>query len=85
MMLLVIAAIAPLRNLADQRAQLAQLRRQASQLTAQDAVLQTRVTQLSDPTYLEQLARRCLGMVRPGEIAFVTIPKRGAPVPPPGC
>ena len=69
----------------NQRAQLASLKRQTAQLQAQDAELQGRVNQLNDPTYIEQLARQCLGMVMPGQIAFVTIPKHGAPVPPPDC
>lgn len=84
-MLLLLAAVAPVRNLLDQRAQLAHLQRQTIQLEAKDAALQGRVNQLSDPTYIQQLARRCLGMVVPGQIAFVTIPKRGAPIPSPGC
>ena len=37
---------------------------------------------LNDPRTLERLARECLGMVRPGQIAFVTIPKHAAPIPP---
>ena len=84
-MLLLLAAVAPVRNLMDQRAQLVQLQRQTATLQAKDAVLQARVNQLSDPTYIQQLARQCLGMVMPGQIAFVTIPKHGAPIPPPGC
>lgn len=81
-LLILAAAIAPARNLIQQRAQLAHLRVQAVQLQQQNDVLQARVTQLGDPTYLEKLARECLGMVKPGEVAFVTIPQHGAPVPP---
>jgi cell division protein FtsB len=84
-MLLLLAAVAPVRNLMDQRSQLVQLQRQTARLQARDAALQARVGQLSDPNYIQQLARQCLGMVMPGQIAFVTIPKRGAPIPPPGC
>jgi cell division protein FtsB len=84
-MLLLLAAVAPLRNLLDQRAELLQMQRQTVQLEAKDAALQARVNQLSDPAYIQQLARQCLGMVMPGQIAFVTIPKHGAPIPAPGC
>ena len=35
--------------------------------------------------FLERLARQCLGMVKPGEIAFVVVPKEGAPAPPPSA
>jgi cell division protein FtsL len=80
--LILVAAIAPARNLMQQRAQLAHLRQQEIQLQHQNDVLQARVTQLGDPSYLEKLARQCLGMVKPGEVAFVTIPQHGAPVPP---
>jgi cell division protein FtsB len=84
-MLLLLASVAPLRNLMDQRSQLVHLQRQTAALQAKDGVLGARVNQLSDPTYISQLARQCLGMVMPGQIAFVTIPKHGAPIPPPGC
>ena len=83
--MILFAGIAPFRNLMNQRAQLASLKRQTAQLQAKDDALQGRVNQLNDPTYIEQLARQCLGMVMPGQIAFVTIPQRGAPVPPPDC
>jgi cell division protein FtsB len=80
--LILVAAIAPARNLIQQRAQLAHLREQTIELERQNATLQSRATQLGDPAYLEKLARECLGMVKPGEVAFVTIPRHGAPVPP---
>ena len=41
-----------------------------------------RIADLNDPPTLERLARECLGMVKPGEIAFVPIPKGRAPTPP---
>ena len=80
--LILLATVAPLRNLNQQRAQLARLKQQTAQLEQQNEALQARVTQLDDPTYLEQLARQCLGMVKPGEVAFVTVPRHGAPIPP---
>lgn len=78
-MLLLLAAVAPVRNLMDQRSQLAELQRQTVQLQQENGQLQQGVDLLNDPRYLEQLARGCLGMVNPGEIAFVIVPKHGAP------
>ena len=77
-------AVAPLRGLIDQRSQLARLERQASVLTGRNALLEERVDLLNDPNYLERLARQCLGMVRPGETAFVMVPSHGA-LPSPEC
>ena len=77
-----VLGISPLRGYLDQRAQLAELRRQAATLEHQNAQLQHKIDELSDPTYLERLARECLGMVKPGETAFVIVPKHGSPTPP---
>jgi len=77
-----VLAIAPFRGYMDQREQLAQLERQAATLEHQNAQLQHTIDELSDPTYLERLARECLGMVKPGETAFVIVPKHGSPTPP---
>ena len=72
-------AVAPLRALIDQRNDLARLEQQAATLAERNARLEARIDRFTDPTYLEQLARECLGMVRPGETAFVMVPARGAP------
>ena len=74
-----VLAVAPLRALIDQRNDLARLEQQAATLAERNARLETRIDRFTDPTYLEQLARECLGMVRPGETAFVMVPARGAP------
>jgi cell division protein FtsB len=75
-------AIAPFRSNLGQRGQLADLRRQIQRLDGENAQLRQQAGQLQDPSYLEKLSRQCLGMVKPGEIAFVTVPTRGAPTPP---
>jgi cell division protein FtsB len=75
-------AIAPLRGYLDERSQLADLRNQATALERQNAELDDRIAQLSDATYLERLARECMGMVKPGETAFVLVPAHGEPDPP---
>jgi cell division protein FtsB len=75
-------AIAPIRGYLGQRSQLAELERQAAVLEEQNAALKARIDDLNDPRTLERLARECLGMVKPGELAFVTVPKGEAPAPP---
>jgi cell division protein FtsB len=75
-------AVAPGRAYLDQRAQLHELQREADALAQQNVILERSVADLNDPATLERLARRCLGMVRPGEVAFVPIPKGRAPTPP---
>jgi cell division protein FtsB len=75
-------AVAPGRAYLDQRAQLHALQRQADALVRQNVGLERRVVDLNDPATLERLARACLGMVNPGEIAFVPIPTDRAPTPP---
>ncbi|MGH2680580.1 MAG: FtsB family cell division protein [Actinomycetota bacterium] len=78
-------SIAPARMYFDQQAALADLERQAAALTRTNETLAARADQLRDDAFLERLARQCLGMVKPGEIAFVVVPKEGAPAPPPEC
>ncbi len=46
------------------------LERQISALKAENASLEEEIERLSDPDYLEELARGRLGMVRRGEILF---------------
>jgi len=83
-LILLTLAVAPLRTLIDQRNHLGELERQATQLARRNAELETRIERFNDPAFLERLARECLGMVRPGETAFVMVPNRGAP-PAPSC
>ncbi|HXF37809.1 MAG TPA: septum formation initiator family protein [Actinomycetota bacterium] len=74
-------AVAPARAYLDQRATIARLERRAQALTRANARLQAEIERLKDPSVIERLARECLGMVRPGEIAFVAVPRRGDPPP----
>src|ERR671910_571186 len=82
---IVFLSIAPARMYFEQRAELAELQREAAELAASNERLSDRAERLRDETYLERLARQCLGMVRPGGVAFVVVPKGGAPAPPPDC
>jgi cell division protein FtsB len=72
-------AISPLRALLVERDKLGQLEQQTQVLDRQNGALRQRILQLQDPAYLERLARECLGMVAPGEVAFVTVPEQGPP------
>jgi cell division protein FtsL len=69
--LLALLALVPARQWLDQRAQIAELERRATELEAQNDALRDQVARLNDPAELERLARECLGMVAPGETAFV--------------
>ena len=80
-----VLSVAPAQLYFDQCAELAQLERRAAALERTNDTLNSRAEQLRDHAYLERLARRCLGMVKPGEVAFVVVPKEGAPAPPPEC
>ena len=75
-------AIAPLRGYLDERGALKTLQDQATVLERQNRALQTQIDELSDATFLERIARECLGMVKPGETAFVVVPAHGKPDPP---
>ena len=67
---LAIAAAGPVRNFMAQRNEINRLEAQISQLESERASLERELERIQDPEYVEQLAR-CMGMVRPGEIAFV--------------
>jgi cell division protein FtsB len=72
-------AVAPFRAYLAEREQLRALEQQAQVLEQQNTVLAGKIAMLHDPTYLEHLARECLGMVKPGETEFVVVPADGKP------
>jgi cell division protein FtsB len=63
--------LVPARQYLAQRGRIAELDRQATELEEQNDALRARIASLHEPAELERLARECLGMVRPGEIALV--------------
>ncbi|MGH2660113.1 MAG: FtsB family cell division protein [Actinomycetota bacterium] len=69
---LAVFSTVPVREYLSQRSLIAELERQARTLEQENAGLRTDMAKLYDPAELERLARECLGMVAPGEIAFVT-------------
>ena len=77
-----IFAVAPARAYFEQRAERDRLATEVQQLQQQNVDLQHQIDQLHDPVELERLARECLGMVDPGEIAIVPVEPGRAPTPP---
>ena len=84
LMVLLLYMMVPLRSYLEQRARLTDLQQQATSLQQQQARLLNQIAELQDPDYLQRIARECLGMVRPGEIAFVVVPRTEA-ANLPGC
>jgi cell division protein FtsL len=82
-LVLATATVVPLRQYFAQQSQVDALERRLDTLQEERDRLQREIERLRDPEYLERLARVCLGMVRPGEIAFVTVPKGGERSPDP--
>jgi cell division protein FtsB len=80
-LLLATATVVPLRQYLAQQARMDALERRVDALQEERLRLQREVERLHDPEYMEELARKCLGMVRPGEISFVTVPEGGKPRP----
>ncbi|HEV3474682.1 MAG TPA: septum formation initiator family protein [Actinomycetota bacterium] len=80
LLLLVVASAGVVREYWSQRTEIDKLEQQVDALEADRVRLEQRIEDLKDPAKLERLARVCLGMVRPGEIAFVVPGK-----PPPEC
>jgi cell division protein FtsB len=82
---LLVASIYPIRTYLNQRHQITTLERQARVLERANGGLDRAIKSLHDPAELERLARECLGMVKPGEIAFVVVPKGGQAAAPGVC
>ncbi len=82
---LLVASIYPIRTYLNQRHQITTLERQAQVLQRANGGLERSIESLHDPAELERLARECLGMVKPGEIAFVVVPKGGHAAAPGVC
>jgi cell division protein FtsB len=74
---LLVAAMYPLRAYLHERSDIASLEHQVSVLQKTNSQLDSRISQLHDAAYLDRMARECLGMVKPGEIPFVVVPKHG--------
>jgi cell division protein FtsB len=82
---LLVASVYPIRTYLSQHAQIHTLEQESLILEHANARLDHRIASLHDPGELERLARECLGMVKPGEIAFVVVPKGGHTATPSDC
>lgn len=79
-------AVQPTRQLLEQRTRMAGLTAELAELQATNRALARRIARLKDPAYVERRARAEIGLVRPGERAFVVMPpsrKRPGPRPAP--
>ena len=66
-------AIEPTRQLVEQRERIDGLSQELEEIQTSNAELQSRIGRLQDPDFLEQRARD-MGLVRPGETAYVVMP-----------
>jgi cell division protein FtsB len=73
----------PARQLVNQRTQLEDLETRLAQLDTQNKRLEDRIRRLQDPGELEVMARERLGLVKPGEHAYMFVAPDATPVPPP--
>ena len=76
-LLLAAALVVPLKQYFAQRSDIGELQGRVEYLQGERDELARYVESLRDPANLEQKARECYGFVKPGEIAFVTIPEDG--------
>jgi cell division protein FtsB len=73
----------PARQLVEQRTQLDDLQTRLTKLNVQNQRLQNDIARLQDPGELEVLARERLGLVKPGEHAYLFVDPDASPAPPP--
>ncbi len=92
--LLAAMAIEPTVELMQQQDRIERMTSELREIEATNDRLERRIQRLDDPDFLEQKAREQIGLVRPGETAFLVVPpgrdpakerrkEREAPPPPP--
>lgn len=79
---LLVAISYPVRQYLHERSNLAALEAEVEALEDRNDDLRDEIERFEEPWYIEYLARKCLGMVRRGEVAFVVVPEGGDPAPP---
>lgn len=65
----------------EQDKQLSEVRREYAQLRSENVRLRKRIEQIKSPEYIERYAREKLGLVKPGENAYVVLPPSRAATP----
>ena len=78
---LLLAAVPVVGRYFSMRSQIGSTTRELSRLEDLNRRLEAKIERLHDSDYIERLARECLGMVWPGQVAFTVIPKHGTPKP----
>lgn len=80
---LAMTGLAPARQAYHQRQVIREEESRLQELERKNAELESRLARLEDPAYREMLAREQLGMVRPGETAYVVVPPPAPATEPP--
>ncbi len=70
-------AIQPTRQLLQQKERIEQMDEGLANIRKVNGRLADRIERLRDPDYIEQRAREQIGLVRPGETAYVVMPPSG--------
>lgn len=73
----------PARQLVNQRTQLEDLETRLAHLDTQNKRLEHNISRLQNPAELEVMARERLGLVKPGEHAYMFVEPDATPAPPP--
>ncbi len=58
----------------NQEQQLASVRREYARVRAENRSLRKRIAEIKSPEYIERYAREKLGLIKPGETAYVVLP-----------
>ncbi|MDQ3915331.1 MAG: septum formation initiator family protein [Actinomycetota bacterium] len=72
--LLAAMAIEPTRELTQQNERIARMKAELREIETTNERLERRIARLDDPDFLEQKAREQIGLVRPGETAYLVVP-----------
>lgn len=77
----VLGFVSPIRQLLAQERRISETRQQAERLDAKNVRLNERIDQLQRDSVVKQIAREELGLVMPGEEAYVLVPRPAAAAP----
>lgn len=80
--IMVLFAIAvPLRNFYEGRSEIARAQENIARLEERKAALETEIARFEDPAYVDEVARRRLGVIAPGEAAWRVLDPRMTQAP----